>query len=99
MDKEYADALVPADDQTSIAWSRRLAKEEGIFTGISGGASFAAAIETAKTAPAGSTILAMLPDTGERYLSSMLFEGIEEWMNEEELAIAESTPAGQFSAD
>lgn len=99
VDKEYADALVPADDQTSIAWSRRLAKEEGIFTGISGGASFAAAIETAKTAPAGSTILAMLPDTGERYLSSMLFEGIEEWMNEEELAIAESTPAGQFSAD
>ena len=96
VDKDYADVLVPADDQSSIQWSRRLAKEEGIFTGISGGASFAAAIETATSAPAGSTILAMLPDTGERYLSSMLFDGIDEWMSDEETAIAQSTPSGQF---
>ena len=99
LDKDYADVLVPADDQSSILWSRRLAREEGIFTGISGGASFAAAIETANTAPAGSTILAMLPDTGERYLSSMLFDGIDDWMSDEEKAIAQSTPSGQFPAD
>ena len=98
MDKDYVDELVPADDQSSIQWSRRLAKEEGIFTGISGGASFAAAIEIANAAPAGSTILAMLPDTGERYLSSMLFDGIDEWMSDEEKAIAQSTPSGQFLA-
>jgi len=98
IDHDYADEIVPADDQSSIMWSRRLATKEGIFTGISGGASFAAAIETANKAPAGSVILAMLPDTGERYLSSMLFEGIEEWMTGDEVALSQSTPVGHFPA-
>ena len=66
---------------------------EGILTGVSGGSSFAVAIDIAKTAKPGSTILCMLPDTGERYLSSPLFEKIEEEMTSEEIALSESTLA------
>ncbi|PRY26444.1 cysteine synthase A [Aliiruegeria haliotis] len=92
VDGAYYDGLVPASGPDGVTWSRRLAAEEGIFTGISGGATFAAAIETAKSAPEGSVILCMLPDTGERYLSTPLFEGIPEEMSEEEKEIAASTP-------
>ena len=60
------------------ACARRLAAEEGIFVGISAGGTFAAALQVAKEAPAGSNILCMLPDTGERYMSTPLFEGIAE---------------------
>ena len=67
----------------------------GIFVGISSGATFAGALEVAKSAPEGATILAMLPDTGERYLSTPLFGDIEAEMNEEELKIASSTPGNQ----
>ncbi|MBA3645615.1 MAG: pyridoxal-phosphate dependent enzyme [Gemmatimonadaceae bacterium] len=72
--------------------SHDLALREGIFVGTSGGASFAAALEMGKEAPQGSTILCMLPDTGERYLSTPLFAEILPEMNDEERAIARSTP-------
>jgi cysteine synthase A len=68
--------------------SKLLAQQEGIFVGVSSGATFAAALEIARTAPKGATILAMLPDTGERYLSTPLFGDILAEMNEEESGIA-----------
>jgi cysteine synthase len=64
-------------DDVAIARARDLARLEGIFCGISSGAAFAAALHVAEGAPEGSVILAMLPDTGERYLSTVLFEGVE----------------------
>ena len=86
LDREIADRIVPVDDATAIATSRRLAAEDGIFVGISAGATVAAALEVAKTAPEGSVLLAMLPDTGERYLSTVLFEGVNEGSDDEWLA-------------
>lgn len=81
---------VPAPD--SMQWSRQLAREEGIFVGISAGATFAAAIQICNEAPNGSTVLCMLPDTGERYLSTPLFDNTQVDMTEEELEILTSTP-------
>ena len=86
LDRSIADRIVPVDDVTAIATSRRLAAEEGLFVGISAGATVAAALEVAKTAPEGSVLLAMLPDTGERYLSTALFEGVNEGSDDEWLA-------------
>jgi cysteine synthase A len=74
-----------------------LAQKEGIFTGVSGGSTFAVAMRVAERAPEGSVILAMLPDTGERYLSTPLFEEISEDMTEEEIALSQSTPGFQMS--
>ena len=88
LDNGFYDQLLPVEGAAGIAWSQRLAREEGIFTGISGGATFATAMEDAESAPAGSVLLVMLPDTGERYLSTPLFEGIEAEMSEEEAALA-----------
>ena len=96
MDKKYYDEMVPVAGPDGIAWSKRLAAEEGIFTGISGGSTFAVAMKVAETAPEGSVILAMLPDTGERYLSTPLFEGIPEDMSDEEAEISQSTPSHQM---
>ena len=96
LDNSYYDELVPISGPEGIEWSRKLASQEGIFTGISGGSSFAVAMKVAERAEPGSVILCMLPDTGERYLSSPLFEGIAEDMNEEELALSESTPSYQM---
>jgi len=70
--------IVPVTDEESIAAARSLARNDGIFCGISSGGTFAAALKVAEKAPAGSVILAMLPDTGERYMSTPLFEGIAE---------------------
>ena len=92
VDNAYYDALVPVSNDESIHWSRQLAAREGIFTGISGGGSLAATMKAAKTAPEGSVLLCMLPDTGERYLSSPLFEGIAEEMTDAEKEISLSTP-------
>ncbi|NNF39880.1 MAG: cysteine synthase A [Woeseiaceae bacterium] len=86
LNREVFDELEPVSDDDSIAVSRQLAAEEGIFTGISGGATLAAALQVAKRAAKGSVILAMLPDTGERYLSTPLFEGVNEGSDEEWLA-------------
>jgi len=78
------DQLVTVDDTVARDTSRALAQKEGIFTGISSGATLAAALDVAKTAPEGSVLLAMLPDTGERYLSTFLFEGVNEGSDEVE---------------
>ncbi|WP_299638566.1 pyridoxal-phosphate dependent enzyme [uncultured Ruegeria sp.] len=99
IDNSYYDELIPIPGPEGIEWSRRLASEEGIFTGISGGSTFAVAMKLAESAPAGSVMLVMLPDTGERYLSTPLFEGIEEGMTEEENSISASTPSAQMKAD
>jgi len=72
--------------------SKALAQQEGIFVGITAGATFAGALEVCKSAAPGSTVLAMLPDTGERYLSTPLFGDIGADMNEDELKISTSTP-------
>ena len=96
MDNGLYDEMLPVAGPDGIAWSRRLAAEEGIFTGISGGSTFAVAMKVAETAPEGSTILAMLPDTGERYLSTPLFDGIAEDMSDEEVEISQSTPSHQL---
>lgn len=96
LDGSYHDELIPVAGPDGIAWSRRLAAEEGIFTGISGGSTFAIAMKIAQTAPEGTVLLVMLPDTGERYLSTPLFEGIAEEMTEEEIAISNSTPSAQM---
>ena len=86
LNREVFDDLVPVTDDESIAVSRELAAKEGIFTGISGGATLAAALSVARDAPKGSVILAMLPDTGERYLSTPLFEGVNEGSDDDWLA-------------
>ncbi len=76
--------------------SRNLAQKEGIFVGVSAGATLAAALEVAETAESNTNILCMLPDTGERYLSTPLFEHIETEMSDDEQAMSSSTPSCQF---
>jgi cysteine synthase len=87
-DLDLIDQVITVPGPTALQCSRDLAKREGIFVGISAGATFAAALELSRGAPKGTTILCMLPDTGERYLSTPLFGEILAEMNEEELAIA-----------
>lgn len=99
IDDSFYDQVVPIPGPEGIKWARALAQKEGIFTGISGGATFAVAHRIAETAPAGSVILCMLPDTGERYMTTPLFEGIEAEMDEEETALSRSTPGYQFAAE
>src|SRR5690242_18333443 len=82
----------------AMKWSRELAQKEGIFVGITAGATFAGALEVCKSAAPGSTVLCMLPDTGERYLSTPLFGDIGVDMNDEELAISNSTPNHRMPA-
>ncbi|MCV6586313.1 MAG: cysteine synthase A [Marinibacterium sp.] len=96
LDNGLYDEMIPVSGPDGIAWSQRLAAEEGILTGISGGASFAVAMQVAETAPAGAVILCMLPDTGERYLSTPLFDGVAEAMDSDELALSRSTPGYQY---
>jgi cysteine synthase A len=86
LDRAVADAIVPVDDLLARDTARRLAQEEGVFVGISAGATVAAALEVAKSARDGDVILAMLPDTGERYLSTFLLEGVIEGSDDEWLA-------------
>ncbi len=78
LDRDVYDQLRSVTDDRAIEVSRELAHKEGIFTGISAGATLATALEVAEDAPKGSVVLAMLPDTGERYLSTPLFEGVNE---------------------
>lgn len=89
LDPGVYDELVTVDDDTAIATARRLAAEEGIFVGISAGATLAAAMQVAQRAKDGSVLLAMLPDTGERYLSTPLFEGVNEGSDDDWLASLE----------
>jgi cysteine synthase A len=96
IDAKLFDEVRPISGAEGIRWARELAQKEGIFTGVSGGSTFGVARQVAETAPDGSVILCMLPDTGERYLTTPLFEGIEAEMSEEELALSRSTPSAQF---
>ena len=91
IDKSFIDEVIPVSGIDGIKWSQKLAAEEGILTGISGGATFAVAIEVAQKAKPGSKILCMLADTAERYLSSLLFEDIAAEMSEEEQTILNLT--------
>lgn len=92
----YIDKVLTVSGSAAINCSKQLARQEGIFVGISSGATLATAIEVCESAPEGANILCMLPDTGERYLSTPLFEEIENDMNEEELLVSRSTPTAQF---
>ena len=92
------DRVQPIAGDKSLQSTRDLARKEGIFCGVTGGATFAAAMEIANTAPAGSTILSMLPDTGERYLSTPLFDDIVAEMSEQEWEVSRSTPNYRFDA-
>jgi cysteine synthase A len=90
------DELIPVAGEVGMHWARELAAKEGIFTGVSGGSTFAISMQIAERAEPGSVILCMLPDTGERYLSTPLFEPFGADMNDEELAISRSTPGYQM---
>jgi cysteine synthase len=90
--------LIPIPGAEAIRRAKELATQEGIFVGITSGATLAGALRVAAEAPKGATILAMLPDTGERYLSTPLFADIPADMTPEEVEISRSTPAAQFPA-
>jgi cysteine synthase A len=96
VDGKLFDELLPIVGAEGIKCAKALAQKEGIFTGISGGSTFAVALQVAARAAAGSVILCMLPDTGERYLTTPLFEGIIDDMDEAEIAISRSTPGFQM---
>ncbi len=98
VDEHYYDQVMPIAGAEGIKWTRELARREGILTGISGGSTFAVARQVAQAAAEGSVILAMLPDTGERYMTTPLFEAIPEGMDEEEIALSRSTPGFQMPA-
>jgi cysteine synthase A len=90
------DVFMPIDGNFAIQCSKDLAQKEGIFVGTSSGATFAGALNIAENAPDGTNILCMLPDTGERYLSTPLFDDIVADMSAEELEISCSTPSARF---
>ncbi|MCC5968696.1 MAG: pyridoxal-phosphate dependent enzyme [Pararhodobacter sp.] len=98
LDNGGYDDLIPVSGAEGISWSQKLAAREGILTGVSGGASFGVAMQIAQRAVKGAVILAILPDTGERYLTTPLFEGIPEDMDDEERALSASTPGYQMAA-
>jgi cysteine synthase A len=86
LSREVVDRIVTVDDVVARDTARRLAREEGLLVGVSAGATVAAALQVAADAPEGAVLLAMLPDTGERYLSTFLFEGMEEGSDDAWLA-------------
>ena len=86
----YVDRIITIPAPEAVQWSKKLAQKEGIFVGVSAGGTFGAAMKVCADAPDGSTVLVMLPDTGERYLSTGLFADISADMTEEEQAIAKS---------
>jgi cysteine synthase A len=93
---DLIDEIMTIDGNHALEMAKQLARKEGIFCGTSGGATFSGAMRVAQNAPPNSTILCMLPDTGERYLSTPLFEGIPEMMTEEEMEVSRSTPGCRF---
>jgi cysteine synthase A len=93
VDMKVISKILTIPNADAMRWSKELARKEGIFVGISSGATFAGALQVCAEAPKGSTILCMLPDTGERYLSTPLFADIGVDMNAEEQEIAHSTPS------
>ncbi len=97
VDASRIDSVLPVKAEDAMKYAKDLAQKEGIFVGISAGATLAGALEVAKTAAKGSNILAMLPDTGERYLSTPLFADVGTDMDDAEVAISHSTPGYQFA--
>jgi cysteine synthase A len=95
---KLVDRLIAVPNAEALAGSRDLATKEGIFVGITSGATFAAALAVAREAERGSSILCMLPDTGERYLSTPLFADVSVDMSDEEVRISNSTPSAQMGA-
>ena len=95
---DMIDEIIAVSGDDAIKLSKALASEEGIFVGVSAGATLAGAMAVAKKAQKGSTILCMLPDTAERYLSTPLFDGIPEDMTADEMEISRSTPGYRFDA-
>jgi cysteine synthase A len=98
VDMDIIDRVITVTGEAAMACSRDLARREGIFTGITSGATFAGALKLCAGAAEGATILCMLPDTGERYLSTPLFDGVDAEMDADELAIALSTPGHRIAA-
>merc|ERR1712048_332356 len=96
LDKKLQDEIILVDGKDAMNTAQQLARMEGIFCGTSGGATVATALEVCSKAPKGSVVLAMIPDTAERYLSTPLFADIDAEMNTEELDIAKSTPSAQL---
>jgi cysteine synthase len=96
LDSGGYDDLIPVTGADGVAWAKKLAQREGILTGISGGATFAVAMGIAGRAEPGAVILAMLPDTSERYLTTPLFADIPEDMDADEAAMSASTPGYQM---
>jgi cysteine synthase A len=92
VDMGLIDQIIRIPGPEALKCSRDLAQKEGIFVGITSGATFAGALKLCAEVPKGSTVLCMLPDTGERYLSTPLFAEIPADMTEEEVAISHSTP-------
>lgn len=92
------DEIVPVSGKDALYYARELARQEGILVGTSSGATLAAALAIARRSPPGTNIVCMLPDTGERYMSTPLFEHIGEEMTAEELALSRSTPSCRFDA-
>jgi cysteine synthase len=98
LDEHLVDHIQPVPGQEALDTARDLARREGVFVGISAGATVAGAAKLARELPCGSRLLAMLPDTGERYLSTPLFAGIDAEMDEEEWRISRSSPGWRFDA-
>ena len=96
VDMKVIHRILTIPNPDAMRWSKELAQKEGIFVGITAGGTFAGALEVCKAAEKGATVLCMLPDTGERYLSTPLFADIPVDMTEEELGISRSTPTSQF---
>jgi len=96
VDLKLIDEIIAISGADALRLSKELAQKEGIFVGISAGATLAGALRVCESAAPGTTVLCMLPDTGERYLSTPLFDGIIEDMNEEETDISRSTPGFRF---
>jgi cysteine synthase len=97
-DMKLIDGILPISGPDAIRWSKELAAKEGIFVGITSGGTFAGALRIAAEAAKGANILCMLPDTGERYLSTPLFADVPTDMTEDERAISRSTPSAQLGA-
>jgi cysteine synthase A len=98
MAMKLVDRVMPIHGADAMRLAREAAQREGIFCGISAGATIAGALQICRESPAGTTVLCMLPDTGERYLSTPLFDGIGVDMSQDELAISRSTPSCRFDA-
>jgi cysteine synthase len=94
---DLIERVVTVTGADAMHWSRQLAQKEGLFVGTTSGATFAGALEVCKSAPQGSVVLCMLPDTGERYLSTPLFADVAADMDDDELAIMRSTPGSQMA--